>query len=1357
MRKGNLGRGLALGLVMTMVLSLWPMQVYATEGTEGESAAVLEDGGEPGRAELPPPGAEVEGGQAGVETAEYGDAGSGSPEQGTEAEEAVDGTAGASSSDTGENADSEPELDYILGRPMTEEEITEQKSLVPELHDISIPGAEDAVNRSGQPYRATRIALPTYYDSRDEGLITQVKDQNPWNTCWAFSAISLMETAAIKAGLADNSADYSESHFAYFFYHRISNPLGNTMGDSNHTRENNFIDAGGNVWLSTHALASQVGAANENIAPYSEVSYSMALDDGIAYEDEVVLKNSYLLNDNEIEIKQAIMEYGAVSLSYNYQDQYYNAETAAYYSPELGVNHATVIVGWDDSYSRNNFIPDCQPASDGAWIVKNSWSKYWGDEGYFYLSYENSTLSNLTAFEVMPADVSDHVYEYDGSDSISSEGMYSGDSIANVFEVKGSETELLNKVQFSTYSDGLSYSIQIYTDLEDGGDPLSGYQELEEEITGYADIAGIYTVDVSKEISLEKGTKFSVVVTLQAEDGGMAYYGVERACDYDWYYCVAKIDQNQSFYRSSGQSSWMDLAEWQECARIKAFTKNAEKINIADAVISDIEMQNYTGEEIKPEVEVKYIGNILIKDTDYRVSYSNNVNCSSEALVIVKGIGNYSGKIQKTFTIRWNKSPMEITRITGGANKITVTWEDVPDETKYELYMAASKNGTYTKIATLAANETSYIKTGLSTAQTYYFKVRYYKNINGKNQYSDFSGIKYGTTCTSTPAIDTVTGGSGKATVKWKPVAGAKGYVLYMAASSGGTYTAKATINGQAASSGTVTGLSANKTYYFKVRAYRAGEGTNVYSGYSGVKSCFTAPSVPSIAKVTGGANKITLSWNDVNGESKYQVYMATSKNGEYQRVATLNANTTTYTKTGLNTAKNYYFKVRSYRASGNVTVYSSFSAIKYGTTSTVAPTIGSVTGGAKKATIKWNTVSGASGYVVYMSTSSSGTYSSIKTVDSKTTSLVKTGLSDAKNYYFKVRAYRNGEGVKVYSSYSTVKYCGTATATPSITKVSGGANKITVTWNNVSGETKYELYMASSKSGTYNKIAALNANTVSYTKSGLSTAKTYYFKVRTYRTVGGKNTYTGYSAVKYGTTSTAAPAISSVTGGAKQATVKWNAVSGANGYVVYMSGSASGAYSSVGTVSSQVTSLTKTGLAEAKNYYFKVRAYRNGDGVKVYSPYSAVKYSGTATAVPAISKAAGGNKKVSVSWKNVSGETKYQLYMAEGTSGKYSLAATLNANTTTYAKTGLKAGTKYFFKIRTYRTVNGKNIYSSFGAAVAATTAKEAVDTVYITPTGKCYHRASCSTLKNSKKVTAITRTEAEGKKLSACKVCKP
>ena len=69
------------------------------------------------------------------------------------------------------------------------------------------------------------------------------------------------------------------------------------MGDSNHTRENNFIDAGGNVWLSTHALASQVGAANENIAPYSEVSYSMALDDGIAYEDEVVLKNSYLLND----------------------------------------------------------------------------------------------------------------------------------------------------------------------------------------------------------------------------------------------------------------------------------------------------------------------------------------------------------------------------------------------------------------------------------------------------------------------------------------------------------------------------------------------------------------------------------------------------------------------------------------------------------------------------------------------------------------------------------------------------------------------------------------------------------------------------------------------------------------------------------------------------------------------------------------------------------------------------------------------------------------------------------------------------------------------------------------------------
>ena len=258
---------------------------------------------------------------------------------------------------------------------------------------------------------------------------------------------------------------------------------------------------------------------------------------------------------------------------------------------------------------------------------------------------------------------------------------------------------------------------------------------------------------------------------------------------------------------------------------------------------------------------------------------------------------------------------------------------------------------------------------------------------------------------------------------------------------------------------------------------------------------------------------------------------------------------------------------------------------------------------------VSWSKVSGASGYEIYMATSSSGTYSKIATAGSTATSYTKTGLSAAKTYYFKIRTYRNGDGVKVYSSYSAVRYGGTATAVPAISKISGGSGKITVSWKDVSGESQYELYMATSSGGTYSRIASLKANTTSYTKTGLSTAKTYYFKVRTYRTVNGSKVYSSYSSIKYGTTCTATPSISSVSPDSGEVTVKWGAVNGASGYVIYMASSSSGTYTAKATIkSSNTTSSVITGLTPGKTYYFKIRAYRAGDGVNVYSGYSGIK-----------------------------------------------------------------------------------------------------------------------------------------------------
>jgi len=74
---------------------------------------------------------------------------------------------------------------------------------------------------------------------------------------------------------------------------------------------------------------------------------------------------------------------------------YFNTDTKAEYVPINGMgNHAITIVGWDDNYSKSNFNTGMQPKNDGAWIALNSWSNTWGNNGYFYISYDDGFVES---------------------------------------------------------------------------------------------------------------------------------------------------------------------------------------------------------------------------------------------------------------------------------------------------------------------------------------------------------------------------------------------------------------------------------------------------------------------------------------------------------------------------------------------------------------------------------------------------------------------------------------------------------------------------------------------------------------------------------------------------------------------------------------------------------------------------------------------------------------------------------------------------------------------------------------------------------------------------------------------------
>lgn len=189
------------------------------------------------------------------------------------------------------------DLDYILGRPMTEEEIAEQYAIAAQCMEHNGWVKPDMSQRPTR--RATgrnvKSGSYTFAASYRNTNLPAVRNQNPYGSCWAFSAIACLEANMIKKGLANTSIDLSERHLIYYGNYSAKDPLGNDGGDSLYFNSSNYTDvlnAGGNNYLSRNALMNWKGAVPESAAPYSAVTTPLNQNDmNLAYgQDTVYMK-----------------------------------------------------------------------------------------------------------------------------------------------------------------------------------------------------------------------------------------------------------------------------------------------------------------------------------------------------------------------------------------------------------------------------------------------------------------------------------------------------------------------------------------------------------------------------------------------------------------------------------------------------------------------------------------------------------------------------------------------------------------------------------------------------------------------------------------------------------------------------------------------------------------------------------------------------------------------------------------------------------------------------------------------------------------------------------------------------------
>lgn len=171
---------------------------------------------------------------------------------------------------------------------------------------------------------------------------------------------------------------------------------------------------------------------------------------------------------------------------------------------------------------------------------------------------------------------------------------------------------------------------------------------------------------------------------------------------------------------------------------------------------------------------------------------------------------------------------------------------------------------------------------------------------------------------------------------------------------------------------------------------------------------------IPRLSVTRNNYKSLNVKWNKIHGMTGYEIYRADSKGGTYKKIKTADAAASSYEDTGLTVNKTYYYKVRAYKGSKKY----SFSAVKSQTVKPKTPSV-STKAGKGQITVTWNSVSGVTGYYVYRSQTKSGTYKSLKRVNSKTTQYTNTKLKKGAKYYYKVRSYKTIDGTKIYSDYS--------------------------------------------------------------------------------------------------------------------------------------------------------------------------------------------------------------------------------------------------------------------------------------------------------------------------------------------------
>ena len=351
---------------------------------------------------------------------------------------------------------------------------------------------------------------------------------------------------------------------------------------------------------------------------------------------------------------------------------------------------------------------------------------------------------------------------------------------------------------------------------------------------------------------------------------------------------------------------------------------------------------------------------------------------------------------------------------------------------------------------------------------------------------------------------------SSSVSLKWDKNANASGYEIEQY--KGGKWTQIAKINNSSTVSYNVSGLAADTTYTFRMRAYKTLSSDTAYSDYVRLVAKTQLTNTDKFVGTAISPTAVKLDWNRNDKVTGYIIEQY--KGGKWTQIAVTKNNTTlTFTVKGLADATPYSFRIKTYKNADGKTNYSGYTTVKAETPPAAVKKARVTSTTATWITLEWERNANVTGYAIEQYKGGKWTQIAV-TKNNTTLKFIVKGLNPDTKYSFRIRAYKTNGTKTTYGGY--VSMAGTTrianVAKFNATALSQTAVKLSWSRNTIASGYVIEQY----KGGKWTQINVIkDKNVTTMVVSPLAKGTTYSFRMKSFKTVDGSNRFSEYISAK--------------------------------------------------------------------------------------------------------------------------------------------------------------------------------------------------------------------------------------------------